>query len=178
MDQISSHTSLTKTSIYNAYGDKANLFKRVVDWYATDVLSGGISAMESGRTASEKVSELLRYFLVQPDAKIISRGCLLTSNLVEIQYSEPELFDYLYQKMDQISITIEGLFSAEQRAGRLSADANPAELAEYVMTLIQGLRVRSRTTSKSIDFSRAIALAMGPIKEAEQTHTNTTSRVH
>jgi len=80
--------------------------------------------------------------------------------------------------MDQISITIEGLFSAEQRAGRLSADANPAELAEYVMTLIQGLRVRSRTTSKSIDFSRAIALAMGPIKEAEQTHTNTTSRVH
>jgi len=80
MDQISSHTSLTKTSIYNAYGDKASLFKKVVDWYVADVL-----AMENGCTVSEKVSELLRYFLVQPDIKIVSRECLLTSNLVEIQ---------------------------------------------------------------------------------------------
>jgi len=85
MDQVSSHASLTKTSIYNAYGDKASLFKKVVDWYVADVLSDGITAMENGCTVSEKVSELLRYFLVQPDIKIVSRECLLTSNLVEIQ---------------------------------------------------------------------------------------------
>jgi len=80
--------------------------------------------------------------------------------------------------MDQISVMHQEFLTAEQRAGRLSADAKPDELAEYVMTLLQGLRVRSRTSSKPIDFCRAIAIAMGPIKEAEQTHTNTTSRVH
>jgi len=178
MDQISSHTSLTKTSIYNAYGDKASLFKKVVDWYVADVLSDGITAMETGHTASEKVAALLSFFLVQPDTRIISRGCLLTSNLVEIQYSEPELFDYLCQKMDQISTTIHSFLSDEQKSERLRADADPAELADYVMTVLQGLRVRSRTTSKPIDFGRAIEIAMAPIESAEQTTTGKQLRVH
>jgi len=177
-DKNSSHTSLTKTSIYNAYGGKASLFKKVLNWYVADVLIEGITVIENGSTVSETVSELLRYFLVHPDIKLISRGCLPASNLVEIQYNEPKLFDYLCQKMDQISVMIQEFISAEQGAGRLRADANPAELAEYVITVLQSLRVRSRTTSKPIDFSRAIALAMSPIIEAEQTNTSYTSKVH
>jgi len=176
MDQICDHVSLTKTSIYNAYGDKANLFRRVVDWYVADVLNQGFAAMESGQTVSEKVSAFLRHFLVQ--LGIISRGCLLTSNLLEIQHTEPELYAYLNQQMNQVSTTIEGYLTGEQQSGRLSRDVDLTELTEYLMTLLQGLRVRSRTRPVPPNFDRVIAMAMGPIIEAERLTENQKIKMH
>jgi len=178
MDEICDHVSLTKTSVYNAYGDKASLFKKVVDWYMADVFIEGFAAMENGQTVSEKVSAFLRYFLVQQDIGIISRGCLLTSNLLEMQHTEPELYAYLNQQMSQVSTTIENYLAGEQRAGRLNGDADPAELAEYLMTLLQGLRVRSRNHPAPSDFGRVITLAMGPIKDAERLTENQKIKMH
>lgn len=167
MDQISDHVSLKKTSLYNAYGDKASIFKKVVDWYSLEVLQKELTVMSKQRKVSEDMTMLLHHFLVQPDSKIISRGCLLTSNLVEMQYTEPELFKYLRQKIEHISKTTEQYFSDAKQRGRLKKTADPVVLAEYFMTLLQGLRVQSRTVGKQIDFENVISLAMGPIIAVE-----------
>ena len=46
------------------------------------------------------------------------------------------------------------------RHGRLNRDCDPGALSEYVFTLLQGLRVRSRTSSETADLDRTITTAI------------------
>lgn len=167
MEQICAHLSLTKPSVYNAFGDKANLFRRVVDAYAQDMLERGATILKGEAPVSIEMATMLRHFLLVPDKDIVSRGCLLTTSMLELQYSEPTLFDYVREQINRVQKAFSLYFSNARDNGRLRDDADPAALSEYVVTVLQGLRMQSRTSAGQTDLERIINTAMGPLKNAE-----------
>jgi len=167
MDQICDHVSLPKPSIYNAYGDKATLFRKVVDWYAEEMLNQGVGILKGEAPVSEEIAALLRYFLVRPEPHIVAQGCLLTTTMMELQYSEPELFDYVRAQVSRVTNAIEGYLSNARQDGWLQPDSDPRALSEYIFTILQGLRMQSRTSAGMVNLDRIISIAMGPLKEAE-----------
>jgi TetR/AcrR family transcriptional repressor of nem operon len=167
MDQICEHVSLTKPSIYNTYGDKATLFRKVVDWYADEMGEQGVAVLKGKAPVSEEVAGLLRHFLVRPASDIVSQGCLLTSSMMELQFSEPELFDYVVKRIDRVRDAIETYLSTARKDGLLKSDCDPSALSEYVFTVFQGLRMQSRTSAGRINLERTISTAMGPLRDAE-----------
>ena len=167
IDQICQHVSLSKPSIYNAYGDKATLFRKVVDWYADETDKQGLAILVGEAPVSEEIAALLRHYLVRPDHDVVSQGCLLTTTMMELQFSEPEIFGYIVKQTEQVRDAIEEYFLTAVRNGRLNRDYDPGALSEYVFTLLQGLRVRSRTSSETGDLDRTITTAMGPLRDAE-----------
>lgn len=167
MDEICTQVSLTKPSIYNAFGDKAALFRAVVDWYADDMLERGAAVLRGEAPVTVELAALLRNLLVVPDPEIVSRGCLLTTTMMELQHSEPELFEYVRTRIDRVPEAINAYLSRARDAGLLRGDSDPAALSEYFVTVLQGLRMQSRTSGEHVNLDRIISIAMGPIEAAE-----------
>ncbi len=51
---------LTRTSIYNAFGNKRQLFKRVIEYYQQSVLSEVFALVENANSFREGINDLLR----------------------------------------------------------------------------------------------------------------------
>jgi len=168
MTQICQAVSLNKPSIYNAYGDKAALFRKVVDWYVDDILAKGGTCLAGSAPVSEEIGALMRYFMVLPEGVVISRGCLLATTMMELKYKEPDLFDYTQSRFDNIPRLLEGYLQEAQESGRLRPSADPGVLSEYVFTMLLGLRVQARARSGQLNLDSLIAMAMGPLKEADK----------
>jgi len=102
MDQISEHVNVKKPSLYNAYGDKGALYKKVIDAYAADMLEAGRKSLKGEALPSEEIAILLQRLLIKPPPKDVSKGCLLATSLIELQCIEPELFEYALAQTQRI----------------------------------------------------------------------------
>jgi len=167
MDLISDQVSLKKPSLYNAYGDKAALFRKVVNVYIENVLIDSGALLKGDASVSDEVGALFRYFHILPSADVVSRGCLLTTSLIELQYSEPKLFRHVRAQIDRIAEELEFYLSTAQNAGRISLDANPSILGQYLFTVLQGLRVQARTRAGQTNLDLVISTALEPIRTSE-----------
>jgi len=167
LDRVCAHVSLSKPSIYNAYGDKRALFRKVIDWYAEEVVASGRACLTQQAPVAEEIAAMLCKVLLAPDKKVVSRGCLLATTMLELQYSEPELFTYVQSHFDQVVDDIQGYMLTAHELGRLKADTDPNALGDYVLTLLLGLRMQTRVRGRKVDLQNLIGLAMGPIETSE-----------
>ncbi len=144
MDELSELTSLTKTSLYNAFGDKKALFRKATDCYCDDALRNGLSKMELGLPASKNLRALLINYIFDEDKQQLSQGCLLVNSALEFAEHDKELHAYVSKKLIDINLTIIAYFQMEQASGRISKILTAKQLGDYVITIIQGLRVQVR----------------------------------
>ncbi|MCO4755782.1 MAG: TetR/AcrR family transcriptional regulator, partial [Bacteriovoracaceae bacterium] len=147
VDQLSDVTGLTKTSLYNAFGNKESLFLNSINFYVERSLEKLVGAMDRGQSLSVNLDGLLRATFLDCDKDVLSYGCLLTNSIVELNANEPTLHEAASGLCDKVRDVKHELFSYYVDAGRLSADYSASELTDLYMTLWQGLRVQSRNSS-------------------------------
>lgn len=164
MDQISAQVSLRKTSLYNAYGDKAALFRQVVDWYVEEVVERRIGLLTGEGSVADEFGGLMRQLLCKPDSDIAVLGCLLMNNVNELEHNAPALFGYVRQRIALIPAAFESYLAAAVADSRLSADAQPPVLARYLITIYQGLVMQTRLEGPPRDVDQIIDLALMPLR--------------
>mgnify|MGYP003653406785 CR=1 FL=1 len=67
--------------------------------------------------------------------------------MLELQYNEPKFFDYVCEQIRRVPETLASYLSDARDAGRLRADAEPVALSLYIITILRGLRMLSRTSA-------------------------------
>lgn len=74
-------TGLVSGSIYNAFGDKAGLFRAALDFYVHGFVAGRVEAASAGRATLEDLERLFLSVLEEPLAD--GHGCLVNNSIVE-----------------------------------------------------------------------------------------------
>ncbi len=164
MDQISKQVSLRKTSLYNAYGDKAALFRQVVDWYVEEVVGRRIGLLTGKGSVAEEFGGLMRQLLCKPESDIAVLGCLLVNSVCELEHSAPELFRYVRERIALIPAAFEGYLAAAVADGRLAPHARPPVLARYLITTYQGMVMQARLAGPAREVDQIIDMALMPLQ--------------
>lgn len=167
IDDICELVSLKRTSIYHAYGDKATLFRKAMDWYVSEILPDGMQLLKGEQAVSDELHKLFHYFFRLQHDHIVSQGCLITTSVIELQHSEPEIFEYVHIQMERISDNLHHYLNQAKSDGRLSANVDVDALSEYVSTVLLGLRVQTRVSRGNLDLDSILALAVQPILALE-----------
>ncbi len=168
MDELSELTSLTKTSLYNAFGGKKALFIKTVDCYCNEAIRSGMSGMRPGRSVSENLREMLLNFIFDENQQQLNNGCLLVNSVLELAASDAELHGYISKKLIEFNQTIIAYLQIEQASGRLGQVLTAKQLGDYFITVLQGLRVQVRIESNSQNLIEVIDTSLLLIQQQEK----------
>ena len=139
LQQLLEATSLSRSSLYQAFGGKQALFERCLEHYVADRLRVMGQALDASPSGREFIRETLRR--TAEDARCgRPRGCLVMNSAAEFGQGRGPLS----RKVGACIEAFAGLFAEAVRRGRIDGSIatheDPALLGRYFVTVVAGLR--------------------------------------
>lgn len=142
MTDLTKAMGINRPSLYAAFGGKESLFRRAIDRYAKLTLA----FMEGppGKTTSRGYAEaLLRGAADWHTNPRTPRGCLMVVGALAVGGAASGIQRELNKRRAEDEVRIRERLEQAQAVGDLPEDANPADLARYLVTVIRGMVVQA-----------------------------------
>jgi TetR/AcrR family transcriptional repressor of nem operon len=144
-EDLCASTGLGRSSIYNTFTSKHELFRRALLHYVEMTMTTQLGILEDeGRSPVERLRAL---FAVVVDGEMASRrdgrsiGCLTVNTTVELAGRDPEAAEILDRDGQRRAEALRIVIAAGQRAGEITSGRDPVALARYLNAVIGGMRV-------------------------------------
>lgn len=134
--------SIGSGSLYAAFGSKEQLYVRALERYCALQAGGLVEILENATEIRPAVRQVLTD-MIDTDLADPSRGCLVV-NAATQRGDDPATADRVAAALRQVESGLAGALEQAKARGELSQDKNPVELARFLTTFVQGLRVVGR----------------------------------
>ncbi len=155
---------LTTASLYNAYGDKRALYRRVLDRYASGALAWCIATLESepGGAALAAFFDLLGRETLAEGA----RGCLVVNAGLELAPHDPEFQTVVSKVFDQMAALLRSCVRRGQADGSISQALSADDLASLLLGMMLSLRLIARTRAEPAFVEGMVRAAKAALRPA------------
>ncbi|MGW0434274.1 TetR/AcrR family transcriptional regulator [Micromonospora sp. NPDC003197] len=135
-------TGLGRSSIYNTFTSKRDLFEKALDRYMETKAAAILEVLEGDLPIVEKIQVLFRQAI---DIEVGDpAGCLVVNTVVELAPRDPEIAARLQRDHERRLAALHTAIDAGRRVGEIATDKDPEALAHFVIATIGGMRVAAR----------------------------------
>ncbi|GAB2697972.1 TetR/AcrR family transcriptional regulator [Nocardia thraciensis] len=151
-------TGLGRSSIYNTFTSKHDLFERALRLYMAEKNARMFELLDGEGTAKDKIRALLWLSVDAPSDDPV--GCLVVNATVELGQRDAAIRRLLRADEDERLAALTALIRAAQRAGEIDKAGDAKDLAHFVIATIGGMRVAARggATRKALEGIANVAL--------------------
>lgn len=135
---------LKPTSIYNAFGNKRDLFEEALKRYLHTVLAGFIDALTDAKTAQDALNRVLNEVIHLHFNKSYPGGCLVVLSLLESDQHDAKTRAILDSALSLLRDSIIRRLEQGQQAGEINPDMDCRVVASYVTAQIAGMIVMAK----------------------------------
>ena len=135
---------LKRTSIYNAFGNKREVFIRVLEFYKQSVLSALFEAMDSAPDIHEGVRRLLNGALDIHFNKHHPGGCLVVLSVLESGQHDAQSSAALSQTIQDLKAGVQQRLRRAKQEGELGVDLDVSATATTIATTMAGMMVMGK----------------------------------
>ncbi len=149
---------VNRPSLYAAFGNKEALFHKALDRYAE-----GSSAFINEALSQPTSRAVAEHFLMGAVGVLNSdcpRGCLLVKGALACSDDSSAIQEELTRRRAQGEATLKKRFDKAKKAGDLPPNANSADLARYITTVLHGLSVQAIGGATAKELKNVVALAL------------------
>lgn len=150
---------INRPSLYAAFGNKEELFRKAFDRYATNQASFWAKALEAP-TARAVAEQILRGFVCAQSAPDHPRGCLGVQGALSCGTEADPIRKELCARRAASEDVLRQRFERAKAEGDLPASADAGDLARYIATVVQGMAVQATGGVKCEELSRLVDVAM------------------
>jgi len=150
---------INRPSLYAAFGDKESLFRKVLDRYDSGP-AGYVREALNQPTARAVVERLMEGAAKLATASSNPRGCLFVQSALACGDGAKAIRNDLILRRDAGEKAVRKRLKCAQAEGDLPRDANPADLARYVVTMIHGIAVQAAGGAARDQLRRVIRTAL------------------
>ncbi|MFI7617562.1 TetR/AcrR family transcriptional regulator [Nonomuraea terrae] len=152
---------IARGSLYKAFGSKEQLYALALRRYCERHAVGLIEILERADQVRPAVRAALLE-LVEADLSDPERGCLLVNAATE-RSAHPDTVRQVSRTMGQIEAAMAGALERARARGEIAADKDPRELAQFLTTFLQGLRVMGKARADRAFLENAVEVALGAL---------------
>ena len=138
---------INRPSLYAAFGNKEQLFRKVLDRYANGPLAYFEKALAAAK-ARDVVEKILFGAANMASDPRFPAGCLLVQGALACGDSAGSVQKETAERRAASEVALLRRLQRAKWEGDLSPQVNPAELARYVMTVLQGMAVQGANGAK------------------------------
>jgi len=139
MQDLLSATGLSKSSLYQGFGGKDELFARCINRYAETRSAKSLELLNNAGSALRFIEATLLRAADEACSSEVQRGCLLVNTANEFSKSDPAIAKKVAAGFDRFRGVFLAAVKRGQREGDISGDMDAKVLANYLMTNMGGL---------------------------------------
>jgi TetR/AcrR family transcriptional regulator, transcriptional repressor for nem operon len=145
MDDLVQATGLSRSSMYDTFGDKHALFLKVLDHYRTDERE--ILQLQLDKTSSprKKIAIVFDNAIRDIVADKEGKGCLLINVSMELNCVDKAVLNLALDSMQDMEANFAKWVKEGQAAGEISKRFQPKSMGRYLYSSFTGMRATART---------------------------------
>jgi TetR/AcrR family transcriptional repressor of nem operon len=136
MQDLVDATGLNRSSIYNSFGSKKELFQESLKTYRAIAQKSIQKVLIHSKNSKDSIR---RIFATTPEFK--NNGCLLSNCTTEMANQDQEIRSFLVNNLEHMQELFEELVSKGQSEGTINTHKSAKVYAMYLFTSLQGLRI-------------------------------------
>ena len=138
MEDLLTAMNLNRGSLYDTFGDKRQLFLKVIDRYCHGFVGEKFSLLDQPGPALPTLRRFIHGMIEGALADPQRRGCLIANTVMELAPHEKEIAGTLRQALTMAEDTFFKALARAKQQGELKHDKDPRALARFLTTMMQG----------------------------------------
>jgi AcrR family transcriptional regulator len=159
LPELTQAMGINRPSLYAAFGNKEQLFRKALDRYQTGPMSFLTEALRKS-TARGVVEAIFSGFIRMQRDREKARGCLVVSGALACSEEAETVRGELAQLRQAIVKTLRERFNRAVQDGDLPAGTDCATLARYTATVLGGLAVQAASGTNEKELRSVAQMAM------------------
>ncbi|SBW11832.1 Transcriptional regulator, TetR family [uncultured Alphaproteobacteria bacterium] len=150
---------INRPSLYGAFGNKEELFRKALDRYVT-VKVAYIRHAHEAETAYGVAERLLMgaaEMMTDPSHPV---GCLAVKGMATCSAEDGPVREELNKIRDEYEAAMRDRIARAKAAGELPEDADPDDLMRYLTTVVQGMAIQASMGATVEDLRRVAETAL------------------
>jgi len=143
LQQLLTSMVISRSSLYAAFGDKRQLFIEALHLFADRTYTILTKVREENNPAVA-IRLFFASTLFDVPARRMHRGCMMINSVLELADVDQGLSQLAARRLADIEDAFTQCFEQAIDSGLMLTDKPPKQLAQFIMTINQGVRVSSR----------------------------------
>jgi len=135
---------LSKSSLYDTFGSKHELFLQAMDRYAGDRTDGHEKAFLSAPSGRRAIEDSFRRIVDDATGAGPHQGCFAMNCAVEVAQSDPQAADRVRQAFERYQRNYEIVIHRAQSDGEIPASKDARALARFLTSSAHGLHAMAK----------------------------------
>lgn len=159
-------TGLAKGSLYKGFVDKQHLFLQALDSYLDAGHQGLLELNASSGSGREAMERFFAGVVRMSTGTGVRRGCLAVNSSIELGPHDSQVRNRLRRYSRQQEAALAAILQRGIADGSLRADLDPQAEARQIITITDGMHVRSKLGLTRGEASETVAMAMSSLVNA------------
>lgn len=166
ISMLTDATGLGKQSLYNSFGDKQSLYLKAIDCATSRYVQvkNVMDAAPDGYAAIQRFFDAILQACTSSDPA--EHSCIVSAGLLE-GIDDDEINQTLCSKWAASHGVLLAAIKRGQADGSITTKDSATELADYLMTLISGLRVTRRAVHQLVRLRKTMHRGLAVLHESE-----------
>jgi AcrR family transcriptional regulator len=159
LDDLTTAMGINRSSLYSTFGDKEELFRRVMVRYGEGPMSyiSEALALPKARAVIEALLRTTVEFLADPEHP---RGCLSLQGGLACGTGVESVKQAMVSWRTSALVALQKRLQRAKQERDLPRNVDPKDLARYVLVLMNGLGVQAANGATGPEMKRAVELAL------------------
>ncbi len=152
--------NLSRSSLYDTFGDKRTLFLEALKFYSERVISGTAQTLNKSSSPIAGIQTLFDELIGGVGSDTGALGCFMVNSVAELVPYDPDVTEIATAYSDSIQKLLTTVLTQARSQNMLTNKQTPKQLAAYVLNMIQGIRIliKSGATKEQVQAISAITL--------------------
>lgn len=160
MRDLAQATGLGSGSLYAAFGSKDGLYLAALDLYRQRYATPLAEMLRSGNDARDVIREVFVGVVDDIVRDGRRQACLIVGAAMERAHSDLRVAERLRSTTQSLELTLFDLLAEGQLRGDIPADRSASDLAVFLVTSLQGLRVMGAINPDRATLMRSAEVAL------------------
>lgn len=155
---------ISRSSLYDTYGDKYQLFKSSLLQYRKQFAGALIEISDKSDDFEKTLKDIFKYVVTESLQEKCSKGCFMVNSSVELAPHNSEIAEIVNANMQDVEDALFRLIKKGQEAGQFSNSHSPRSLARFIFNAISGLRVASKSGADKKVFDDIVKVTLSVLR--------------
>lgn len=151
---------LSRSSLYDTFGDKRTLFIEALKLYSERVISGTARMLNESPSPIAGIQKVFDDLVAGAGSERGALGCFMVNSVAELVPYDPDVTKIATMYADALQRLFTTVLTQARSQDMLTKKQTPEQLATYVFNMIQGIRIliKSGATREQVQAIGAITL--------------------